>query len=467
MIRYKLLSGLALALLLVPCGRCAGQSNTAATSAGSAAAAVSDEERIRRADSVLDRLPFPVRSVSTLPGDLKGQAAYVPFGPAAKGERAYLYVPASYSPGRTWPLLVEGAYGHSGAWNLKDFYPLAESHGFLLLVVEYSYPEAPKVDSKSGWTRQGEQDFGFGTRPAQEVLNDMVSDENDQRLLVRQVSERYNLEPKAFGITGYLFAGTMAYRAAAASPDLWCCAIARTAYFNGYYMPAVKEPSRQKLIYIVYGEKEPDWSIAYLNEAKSFLKRENFTNVQIECIPNSGVDSRPEIAANYFQGAFEQILGAEQIAFYRAYMTVVRCLNEAAPDPLHTSSLDVKTVARDPNPPAPVTPEKALAALKAFEDAYPKSAFKPNCTYIKARLILEKQGDAKAADALLRPFLQPTLRKAPVAVPALFYLVEKLISHKTNADEADRILNVIIIRPGTSPADVERARALRKELHPQ
>lgn len=470
------------------------------------------KEAVKEAEA-LRKFWAAVRREETIPGDLKGAAAAVPFGDKASGLKACLYVPTTYSPGRSWPLLVESSCRSAAAIQLKALQPMAEKHECLLLVVEYQFPQGRPVYQQKGWTREGTKDFTVVDRSLEDVLKDMAADEKNLLALLKQVSARYTVESKAVGATGFLWPGLMAYRLALTYPNVFSCCIVRTTTFDEQCLPKDVSRARTKPFYIVYGEREPLWAVEASQQAIDFFKRRQFSKVVVERIPNSGVDPRPEIAANYFRSAVEETLGPEQTAFYRAYSQAVRCVeglpaagdvaateglpsdksaspgktapeskpapppeapptgdapasddNPAPADQPATETRPAPQVKPAPKPLPPPTAEVALASLKAFSEKYPKSAFKPGLDYITARLALEKLSDRKQADELLRPFLRSPLREEPVAVEALFYLAEKVIDRTTAAPDAAAVLGAILARRNTSPADIKRATELRKEI---
>ena len=370
----------------------------------------------------LRALPFPVRFKETIPADLKGEAVAVPFGDKSLGLKACLYVPTTYSPVRSWPLLVESGFESSAAMQLREFHPHAERHEYLLLVVEYWFPHGQGGGSVSGWSREGIQEVELVRQSVEDGLKCMAADEKHVLALLKQIAGRYNVESKAVGVTGFMWPGLMAYRLMLLHPRVFCCSITRTAMFEEESLPTDVARARDRPFYVIYGEKEPSWSLKDTQRAMDFFKRKRFRKVVIEQIPNSGIDLRPEIASNYFRAAVEEALGPEQIAFYRAYSRASRCVEglAAAGDAAASEGTPSGAAVPETKPEGPPTPEAAMAGLKAFGEKYPKSHFKAAMAYVTARLANEKLADRKQADELLRPFLRPPLRNDPVAVVALF-----------------------------------------------
>jgi poly(3-hydroxybutyrate) depolymerase len=444
-----------------------------------------------------------VRKEDALPDDLKGQAVSLPVSQQAPAFRACLYVPTTFSHGRTWPLLVECTSKGASPLMLYELAPMAEKHESLLLVVEFTFAQGRATDQQSGWTREGQKEFTNYEVPIPEMLKNMAEDEKNLQALLKQVAAKYAVEPKAVGVTGFLWTGLMAYWLPATRPEQFCCGIARTGAFSDAVMPKDIIRARNIPFYIVSGDKEPEWASQAGLQAVAYFKEHQFTKVVVEKIPNSGVDPRPEIAANYFRDAVEKALSPEQMAFYRVFSKAVRAVEglpaagdvaatersakapaQAAPAPTppaakpkadqdeddeeallakrKPAATPAKPIAPAPLPPPTV--DEALAAIKAFSQQYPKSAFRPALDFAAARLTFEKLGDRQKADQMLRPFLRPPLAADPVAPTALLYLAEKVIDRATAAQDAANVLNAIIARRSSPPEDVRRATELRKEI---
>jgi len=414
----------------------------------------------------LRALPFPVRFTETIPADLKGEAVAVPFGDRSLGLKACLYVPTTYSAVRSWALLVESGWESSAAGQLEAFQPRAERQEYLLLVVEYRFPHGHRSGSLSGWSREGVKEVDVVQQPLEEIQKDMAADEKQVLALLKQIAGRYNVEPKAVGVTGFMWPGLMAYRLMLSHPNLFCCSITRTAVFDAECLPADVARARHRPFYVICGEKEPPWSMEGTQHAMDFFKQKRFTKVVMERIPKSGIDLRPEIASNYFRAAVEGALGPEQMAFYRAYSRAFRCVEGLAAmgDAAASEGTPSGDTVPEAKPKAPPTPEAAMAGLKAFGETYPKSDFKAGIAYMTARLANEKLADPKQADKLLRPFLRSPLRNDPLAVVALFYLAEKVIDHDTRGGDASRVLTAITTLRQATAEEKSHARDRRKEL---
>ncbi|NIA20755.1 MAG: hypothetical protein GWP05_02035 [Anaerolineaceae bacterium] len=411
-----------------------------------------EQGHVEAARAALSHLPFDVRRSKTIPGDLRGSAVMVPLGAPKNGLRACLYVPSYYDPGRSWPLLVDGRSKHLSPLSLWEFHRYAEQHGFLMLSVEYLYFRGDNAEKVEVWTRRGEGAIQPKERRGSDFLRDMIVDEKNLMALIKKVRSRYNIEGGTIGLTGFLHSAIMAYRLTLIHPDTFCTAIARSGNFDSYFMPRGILKARQRPIFIVYGEKETS-TLEDSKRAAAYFRRRGFRTVESERIPNSGVDSRPEIAANFFRGVIDEILGPEQTEFNRAYSLAVRCLNETAEGNLWRSG--------GGKPPSPAA---ALEALGAFVDKYPESKFKARCRFMSARISFEKLTDRKKAEALLREFMDQPLLGQRIAPQALLYLAERIIDPEADRKEALAVLSKIVHRRDAPAATSRRARKLYEQL---
>jgi len=410
-----------------------------------------DRAYVEAAEHALAQLPFTVQRSDTLPEMLRGTAAMVPMGDKSLGLRACLYVPSYYDPVRPWPLLVEGRGRFLSPLALAEFHRHAEDHGFLFLAVEYSYFRGRNTAKVEVWTRQGESTIQPKERAGTDFLRDMTADQERLVSLLREIRSKYRVDPQAVGATGFLHAAVMAYRLVLNRPELFCTAIARSGNFDAFFMPRVSGPGKLRPIYIVYGEKE-EATLSDSLEAAEYFRRRGFTAVQSERIPNSGVDSRPEIAANYFHGTVQESLGADRAELHRLCDLAVRSLDDKLRDVPAGTAEQVHT------------PASILASLSEFGEKHTEPSLAAPCRLMMARLMAEKLGQRDRAEAVLRGFLDQPLAAEAVAPEALVYLAEKVLDPRTQTKEALAALNKVVTRQDVLPATMQRAKALQEQL---
>ena len=431
-------------------------------------------------EEAISKVPFEVRQVDELPNDLKGTAAIYSVGKKEYGFSASLYVPSYYDPSRPWPLLIEMRGKRRSAYALWEFHEHAEKHGFLLLAVEQLYVRGERGKQEDAWTRRGQGKVTTISRPMIDFQMDMEQDEKNVLNCLKEVQAKYSVDPEAIGTTGFMINGWMAYRLGLGHPKTFCTVIARSTGVPDLALSKDYMQARKLPISIIYGEKETT-TLKQSEDMIQFFKDKGFKNVKVERIPLSGVDSRPEIASNYFQGTLQEILAPEKVDFYRVYRQAALCLvgdqDESKPKPGEDPKAKADPKADDEDDKngeaklkkqkaktVLMNPSAAMAGLGKFMDRYPQSRFKASCKFLAARLAFEKLDDAKGAEKILREFLDRPLYSSPLAPRAILYLAEKVIDHDADTQEAIRVLGKITNRRDARAEVTSRAKELRKEL---
>jgi len=399
-----------------------------------------------------DRCVAGARRVERLPSGLKGRAAAFPIGDAQNELMGVLYTPSYYDPARTWPVLVEGVARNHLAVALKDFTQQAETHGFILLAVEYLYHKGQDAGSFKVWSREGDITVAHQSRTVPEYLRDMAVDERVLRGLLRRLGRQYAVEKQAVAVTGFLGAGVMAYRLPMLYPHLFCAGVSRSGGFSQSFVPPPSAKARDRTFYIIFGDKEEPLTLDNSQQALVYLKSRRFKNVVAERIPNSGVDSRPEIAANYFRATINDRLGPERAAFDRAANLAGLLLADRLTDDIRTSSG------------RPVDGAATAAALESFITTYPRSTYRGQARFLLARVLAEELDDRKRAEDVLRKFSRPPLLSDSTAPEALLYLAERVLDTQADAKEVKRILSRLVARTDIAPQQRIRARVLLARL---
>lgn len=391
------------------------------------------------------------RSADHMPGDLRGRAAVFPIGRRDDDLKAVLYVPSYYNAARRWPVLVDGnARGRLGQ-SLRAFRPEAEKHGFILLSVEYLYHAGRDEGTYKVWTREGDGTVEEHSRTLPEFLRDMAVDERELRKLLTTLGRKYSIQRKAVGVTGFLGAGLMAYRLPMVYPRLFCTGIARSGGFAQGFMPSDTSAARNVPFYIIYGDKEQPITLEGTEQAMIFLKTRQFKHVVAEKIPNSGVDSRADVAANYFRSTVNDIVGDERARFDRAAGLAGRLLSGQ----LVKSDCNTKG-----NPPGG---EAVLGPLQSFVAKHPKSPLDGQAKLLMARVLVESLNDRRRAAPILEPFMQTPLVQDTVAPAALLYLAESVMDRQAAPEDVRRVLHRLLSLRRTLPPTRKRATELLRK----
>ena len=261
---------------------------------------------------------YPLPRSNGFPVGLRGQARAFSIGRPGDNVSAAVYVPTYYDANRAWPVLIEGTQRGKLPQVVREMTWQAERQGFIFVAVEYLYFEGRVDRHVDVWTREGPSTVRVTSRLLDEMLADMVTDERQVLELLKTLKSHYTVDDRAVGVTGFLGASLMSYRLPLAYPGLFCTGISRSGDFHTDFLPSrMGGNARMVPITIIYGEKEADITLASSERAAEFFRRRDFRNLIIERIPNSGVDSRPEIAANSFRSAVEKAVGVEAATFYR------------------------------------------------------------------------------------------------------------------------------------------------------
>jgi poly(3-hydroxybutyrate) depolymerase len=397
--------------------------------------------------------PVPgARSADRMPGDLCGQAAVFPIGHKDNDLKAVLYVPSYYNAARRWPVLIDGNARDRLHRSLQTFRVEAEKHGFILLSVEYLYHTGREEDTHKVWTREGDGAIKEHSRTLPEFLSDMAIDEQVLRKLIITLGRKYSINRKAVGVTGFLGAGLMAYRLPMVYPRLFCTGISRSGGFGQGFMPSDTSGARNVPFYIIYGDKEQPVTLEGTEQAMIFLKTRQFKHVVAEKIPNSGVDSRGDIAANYFRSTVNDIVSDERARFDRAAGLAGRLLSG------QIVKSDRNTKGDPPNG------EAVLKPLESFVAKHPKSRLGGQAKLLMARILVENLNDRRRAAPILEPFTQTPLVQDTVAPAALLYLAESVMDRQTDPEEVRRVLNRLLALRRTPPPTRKRATELLEEL---
>lgn len=407
---------------------------------------------------------LPLPQSDAFPENLApGQYRAFPTAPAEDGAtfRAALYLPTYYDPSRKWPLLIEGAQRGRLPQIMRQMVPCAERHGFIFMVVEYQYFEG-KIDRRVDvWTRRGTAKIQVTSRPLDEMLADMVADEKTVLQLLRTAKIHYAIDDKAVGMTGFLGASLMSYRLPLAYPGFFCATIARSGDFHTDFLPSrMGSGARTMPLTIVFGEKEEEVTLAASQRAADFFKRRKFTNLQVERIPNSGVDSRPEIAANCFRAAADRAIGQHEAHFSRLANRAGLLLdgNPAADD-----YILILAAPQNPGGDADLAAGASLQnaaddirrQLRKFIDDNPRSPQAATAQLLIARLKIELLDQPQQGRADLEAFLTAPLLRHDCAPQALLYLVEHFHPPDQRPQQALKILNLLRRR---KMSDAQQAR---------
>jgi len=231
-----------------------------------------------------------------------------------------LYVPKAYDKSRPWPLLVELTARGVGRDNILWAWQAAEDSGTILVAPDtytiFGKPDAQaKVTStKPAWSRSnGEVEVPITTRSWEEYLKDLRGDAEAIAATVDLVKKSLAVEKELVVLTGYSGAAWVAYYTGCSDPGRYAGVCIRSGIFESRLMPASVAKAANLPITVVLGEKDMQSVLEDTARAEEYFQRMKFTNFQVERLPNSGHDSRPEAAGNFVR-LLEQNLKARRLA---------------------------------------------------------------------------------------------------------------------------------------------------------
>lgn len=192
----------------------------------------------------------------------------------------YLYVPASYKPGVPMPLVITSAgRGGTGKGEIRGWDNLAQKHKFIVA--------SPDMDVASG---RGQ------------------SIEGDEKVILEiydYITQRFTVDKKSVMVTGFSGGGIPTYYMGSRYPEkfpYWC------PRGGNYYPHFVDDENLKKCVdtvhvYIFWGEKDHELILEQAPQATERLKKAGLVDLKTEVIPGMGHQSRPEIAAEWFEKA--------------------------------------------------------------------------------------------------------------------------------------------------------------------
>ena len=195
-----------------------------------------------------------------------------------------LYVPESYTPRRSWPLIVclHGAYGRGDHYIWAWLRP-AKSRGYILL--------APKSLDVTWSIMQPERD----TRSVEAMLDEVCGE--------------YAVDRSRVYLSGLSDGGTFTYLLGLSRPDLFAGIAPVAADFTGMMDDMLRRKQGQQLpIFIVHGAHDHIFAVDPIRRGHALLQRLGY-NAQYEELPDwghsycSGVNER--VVMPWFEGLSE------------------------------------------------------------------------------------------------------------------------------------------------------------------
>jgi len=201
------------------------------------------------------------------------------------GRTYHLYVPRSYDPGRSYPLVISahGTFPFDHALTQRDRWAdVAERYQMIVC--------APDFDSANGLLNI----------PVDHPAPELLRDEAATLRIIEQLKARYNIRPHATMITGWSGGGYPAHFIGLRHPDLFRCIVSRAANFSPLLVSEeVASRARHMHVYIFYGMFDLPGFKSIAQNAHFWYARRGFQNATMRELP-SGHDPHQDEAARYF-----------------------------------------------------------------------------------------------------------------------------------------------------------------------
>jgi poly(3-hydroxybutyrate) depolymerase len=196
----------------------------------------------------------------------------------------HLYIPTTYNPQRSYPLVVtgHGMFPWDEAAGQRDrWVDVAERYGLIIA--------APDCDSATAL-------LGI---PADRPAPELIRDEKAVLGIVKEVRSRYNINPDAIATSGWSAGAFMAHFVGTRHPEIFRMIIARCGNFNDHLIAddaALR--ARHMHVYCFYGESDWPGFADQSREANYWYTFHGFRNFSIKAMPG-GHDPNQTEAARY------------------------------------------------------------------------------------------------------------------------------------------------------------------------
>jgi predicted esterase len=245
------------------------------------------------------------------------------------------YVPTTHKAGQPMPLLVDFTASGVSRDNIMKLWRLGEARGAIVLTPETWSVRGPPEDRVEaqrqieGWSRDaGDTKVPHYVRDAAKILTDLRADAEAVRQAVALLSSRYTVDPKVVVLTGSSGGSWIAYYTGLADPERYAGICVRSGNFDRRLLPPNPGRARDIPISIVIGDRDLDVVLAETDAAEKYFKSLKFTNLNIERLPHSGHDSRPEVAFNFLAMLRAERMAERKEAWQRALKAGLKAAQE-------------------------------------------------------------------------------------------------------------------------------------------
>jgi dienelactone hydrolase len=232
----------------------------------------------------------------------------------AGGRPFSLYLPQAYDASRPWPLLIELTGRGIGRENIRRMCRTADAFGLIVAAPDtyaiFGPPgQAAEVTrTHEAWSRSGESvDVPQTVRDQEAILADLAGDARAIGDVVDALAARFTVEREAVVLTGYSGGAWAAYYTGLSAPGKYAGICIRSGTFHPGVMPDGAAAARKLPINVVVGDRDLEMVLADTAKAEVWFKRMQFERFQVERLPHSGHDNRPEAAGNFARFVAQEV----------------------------------------------------------------------------------------------------------------------------------------------------------------
>ena len=212
-----------------------------------------------------------------------------------------LFVPSSYDPSRTWPLIVGlHGFGRPYDWIMSydGYVDMAERDGYILVTPKGYHPRAWYGSRGPGIPTLRGSDDDPETLPA----NLGALSEQDVMNVLRLVTEEFNVDPDRIYLWGHSMGGAGTYYLASRHPDIWAgLAAVAGGSMNAGYVDA--EAIRHIPFLVIQGSDDRVVPTAGVRESVAKMRELGMQHLYIE-IPGGDhslfISRDPEVVGHLF-----------------------------------------------------------------------------------------------------------------------------------------------------------------------
>ena len=217
-----------------------------------------------------------------------------------------VYVPKGYRKDTPLALLIECTARGVARDNITSVWKLAERFNLVVASADtysiFGKPADPArvTGTRKAWSRRGKAlDVPLVDRDYDDILRDVRADAEAIGQMVDRIEKALAIDRRLVVLTGYSGGARSAYFTALGNPGRYAGLCIRSGQFHRTVLPPRVQLARAMPIQIVIGDQDMKLVLDQTADAERYFKGLKFERFQVERLPNSGHDNRPEAAGNF------------------------------------------------------------------------------------------------------------------------------------------------------------------------